>query len=116
MKAIHGTAICTGDGYSVIGNTDAGWFFHGTSDGWLEILADDPRSLDENGDMLCFDAEWTEKHRIANMNTPAACNMIVDFCKRLDAEEAGITDGYEDFSNYIPGEVTRYITKSLQVC
>lgn len=117
-RATHGTAICTGNGYSVIGEDENGFFFHATTDGWLEILDHDgdPRKLDGNGDMLCFNAEWTEKHRMAIRNMPVAIDFILDFTKRLDAEEEGITEGYDDFSNYIPGEVTRYIAKSLQVC
>ena len=110
MKAIHGTAIYTGGGfYVVIGELDNGLYFHGNND-FLEILNDDPRQLDDAGELVCYDADWSEKHCADNtVDIKEAYAMFEDFCRRLDAGEAGLTQGYEKFSNYLAGEVTEAI-------
>lgn len=105
MRAIHGTAIYTGGGcYSVIGELDDGRWFNGCMD-WCEILDTDVRTVDENGDLMCFYNEWLDKHRITGIEPGTVWKMLEDFCDRLDSGEEGLTDGYGKFSNYCAGEV-----------
>ena len=109
MRATHGTAIYTGGGiYNVIGETDNGYWFFGGPD-WCTIVDSDIRERDEENDCLaCYYNNWLEKHEV-NVNAQEIYEMFEDFCRRLDAKESGITDGYEKYSNYAPGEVTDYI-------
>ena len=111
MKALHGTAIYTGGGqYSVIGELDNGYWFAG--DNWgCNIFSRDVREYDEeNGDLAFYWNPWCVLHDVTYMfDTKDIYEMYEDFCKRLDAKEDGITDGYEEYSNYIPGEVCEMI-------
>ena len=113
MRATHGTAIYTGGGiYNVIGETDNGYWFFGGPD-WCSIVDSDIREEDKenNNDLVCYYNDWLEKHEV-KVNVQEIYEMFEDFCRRLDAKEPGITDGYEEYSNYIPGEVTDYINFS----
>ena len=108
MNITHGTAMYTGGGfYSVIGEVDDGNYFVGTMD-WCVVVDADPREKDEFDEWNFFHVEWLEDHDVhadANEIYP----MFKDFCERLDAEEQGITQGWDELSNYIPGEVTEMI-------
>lgn len=108
MRAIHGTAIYTGGGfYNVIGETDDGhWFFGGYD--YCCIANSDVREKNEYGDLACFYNDWAEKHEV-EVDKKEMYEMIEDFCRRLDAKEPGLTDGYKEFSNYTAGEVTDYM-------
>ena len=111
MKALYGTAIYTGGGqYSVIGELDNGYWFCGCSD-WCDIFNHDVREQHETEDDLgCFWNDWCEKYDVTDQfNAKEIFDMFEDFCKRLDAKEEGITNGYEEYSNYIPGEVCELI-------
>lgn len=110
MRATHGTAIYTGGGiYNVIGETDNGYWFFGGPD-WCTIVDSDIREEDKENDddLVCYYNDWLEKHEV-KVNVQEIYEMFEDFCRRLDAKEPGITDGYEKFSNYAAGEVTDYI-------
>ena len=109
MKAIHGTAIYTGGGcYSVIGELDNGLWFNGCMD-FCEIIDADVRTKDENGDLACFYNEWLEKHVVNDYSPGEKWQMLKDFCIRLDNKESGLTEGYDELSNYIAGEVTEML-------
>lgn len=110
MKATHGTAIYTGGGlYIVIGELDNGLWFYGNSD-WCAVYDEDTRAYDyENDGLACCWTDWCEKHEVKDVDLKEVYAMFEDFCKRLDNKEEGITEGYEEFSNYAPGEVTDYI-------
>ena len=110
MKATHGTAIYTGGGiYVVIGELDNGLWFCGNND-WCGIFDEDTRTYDqENDDLACFWSDWCDQHEVKDVNKKEVYAMFEDFCKRLDNKEDGITEGYEEFSNYAPGEVADYI-------
>lgn len=110
MKAIHGTAIYTGGGiYVVIGELDSGLWFCGNND-WCSIFDEDTRTYDnDNDDLACFLNEWCEAHEVKDVDKKEVYAMFKDFCERLDKKEPDITKGYEEFSNYAPGEVTDYI-------
>ena len=109
LKATHGTAIYTGGGiYICIGQLNDGTYFCGNLDYCCTFDAD-TRSESEDGDLECLYTDWCEKHMIASAangsNHGEIIEMFKDFCKRLDACEEGLTDGYEHFSNYCPSEV-----------
>lgn len=109
MRATHGTAIYTGGGiYNVIGETDNGhWFFGGPD--YCTILDSDVREKDETeDDLACYYNDWLEKHEV-KVEPKEVYEMFEDFCRRLDAKQPGITNGYDLYSNYIAGEVTNYI-------
>lgn len=108
MKITHGTAMYTGGGfYTVIGEVDDGNYFVGNMD-WCVVVDTDPRDSDEFGEWNFFHIEWLEDHDIhADVNE--IYPMFKDFCERLDAEEKDITKGWDEFSNYIPGEVMEMI-------
>ena len=110
MKALHGTAIYTGGGfYTVIGELDNGYWFCGNND-WCAIFDEDTRTWDyENVELACFDNEWCEAHEVKDIDPKEVYAMFKDFCNRLDNEEPGINEGFEQFNNYIPGEVSYYI-------
>lgn len=110
MKIINGTAIYTGGGcYSIIGKIDNGLWFNGCND-WCAIYDMDTRTKNEDGDFACFYYEWCEEHeRTLEFSYKEVIAMFKDFCMRLDNNEEGITNGYEEFSNYIAGEVTDMI-------
>lgn len=107
MKFTKGTAIYTGGGvYICIGQTDTGLFFNGCPD--FCILTDiDTRTEDEDGLICCYEDKM-EGHIIAD-TTEEVWRAFQDFCHRLDEGEEGITEGYEEFSNYARGEVERMI-------
>ena len=93
----------TGGGiYVVLGETDNKLYFVGDMDG-VELYNSDVREEDEHGDMVCFYPEWQDKHRVETSEDLA--EVYKTFCRRLDAKEEGITKGWEEFSNYAPGEV-----------
>lgn len=109
LKATHGTAIYTGGGFYIcIGELNDGTYFYGGMFS-CEIFDKDTRTENEDKDLECFYEEWCKKHRIASeangKNHGEIIEMFKDFCKRLDAEEEGLTDGYEEYNNYCPGEV-----------
>ena len=108
MKFTKGTAIYTGGGwYTIIGETNKkGVYFFGCTD-FCELTSLDPRTEDEDG-LLIFYNEKIEPYRI-EYDPDKTWRLMEDFCKRLDKEEPNITDGYEEFSNFCPGEVTEYI-------
>lgn len=110
LKAVHGTAIYTGGGiYVCIGQLNNGKYFCGSID-YCSVFDADTREINEDeDDLACFWPDWCEKHEIASEELNAShgeiIDMFKDFCKRLDANEEGLTDGYEEFSNYSSGEV-----------
>lgn len=110
MKITNGTAIYTGGGnYTIIGKINNGLWFNGCNE-WCAIFDEDTRTKNEDGELMCIYNEWCEKHdKTSEFNHKEIVEMFKDFCKRLDNNEEGITKGYEEFSNYIPGEVTDYI-------
>lgn len=111
MKIVNGTAIYTGGGcYSIIGRIDNGLWFNGWND-WCAIYDMDTRTKNEDGDLACFyNDEWCEEHdKTSEFDYKEVVEMFKDFCIRLDNEEDGITNGYEEFNNYIAGEVTDMI-------
>lgn len=106
MKAIHGTAIYTGGGiYVAIGELDNGYYFYG-SDYFCSIFDEDTRTYNfaEDG-LACFWNDWCAKHEVKSFDVKEINDMFEDFCKRLDKKESGLTNGYEKYSNYLPGEV-----------
>ncbi len=109
FKATHGTAIYTGGGlYVVIGQLDNGLWFYGGTD-FCDIFDEDTRTYDnENDGLACFWNDWCEKHRV-ELDARQTYAMYYDFCRRLDNNEPGLTDGYEEYSNYAAGEVVDYI-------
>lgn len=108
MRATHGTAIYTGGGiYNVIGETDNGLWFMGGSD-WCSLFDSDVTEEDEYTDMVCYNNDWCEKHEV-KVDLQELYEMFEDFCRRLDNKEPGITDGYENHSNYAAGEICDYI-------
>ena len=113
MKFTKGTAIYTGGGfYTIIGETDQdGIYFFGCTD-FCELTSLDPRTEDEDG-LLIYYNEKIEPHIIESDHDKTR-ELLKDFCERLYNDEPHITDGYEDFSNYIitlssrsyrPGEI-----------
>ena len=115
MKVLHGTAIYTGGGfYTVLGEFDNGlWFFGGTE--WFEVIDADCRTRDEKeDDLAAYYNEWLSKYVVEEYHTDkkkerAMFKAIEDFCRRLDKGEKGLTEGYEELSNYSAGEVTEMI-------
>lgn len=108
MKITHGTAMYTGGGfYSVIGEIDDGNYFVGNTD-WCCVVDADPREKDEFGEWNFFHIEWLEDHDV-HVDANEIYPMFKDFCERLDAEELDITKGWDELSNYLPGEVTEMI-------
>ena len=109
FRATHGTAIYTGGGiYNVIGQLDNGLWFYGGND-YIEVFDEDTRTYDEvNDGLACYWNDWCDKHRL-EVDKRQLYAMFYDFCQRLDNRESGLTDGYEEFSNYAAGEVTDYI-------
>lgn len=110
MKVVRGTAIYTGGGiYVTIGQMDNGMYFVGSEYG-IEFFDEDTRSCDENDDMCCFWQEWYDEHCIKDGYDPDDAQVaFIDFCKRLDAKEEHLTDGYDEFSNYLPGEIYEHL-------
>lgn len=107
MRFTKGTAMYTGGGiYVVLGETDNGLYFLGNCD-CVDIYNADVREEDENGDMACFYPEWEELHRVETSED--LVEPFKNFCRRLDAKEEGITEGWEAFSNYAAGEVYDYM-------
>ena len=109
MRATHGTAIYTGGGFYIcIGELDDGKYFFGGMDS-IEILNANPKIEDEDGEWLGNNIDWILEHTIESTANGKETNEIIemfkDFCKRLDAKEDGLTDGYQDFSNFCAGEV-----------
>lgn len=108
MKITHGTALYTGGGfYSVVGEIDDGNYFVGNTD-WCCVVDADPREKDEFGEWNFFYNEWLEDHDV-HADAKEIYTMFKDFCERLDANEQDITKGWDELSNYIPGEVTEMI-------
>ena len=101
MKILNGTAIYTGGGfYTVLGRIDNGLYFCGTNE-WCSVYDMDTRTENEDGDLVCFEEEWCEKHdKSSEFDYKEIVKMFKNFCLRLDQEEDGITNGYEDLSNY----------------
>ena len=110
MKALHGTAIYTSGGiYVVIGELDNGLWFCGDNFG-CTIYDQDTRTYDKVNDGLAwFWNEWCDNHVVKDVDEKEVHAMFKDFCVRLDKKEPNITKGYEEFSNYLPGEITKYI-------
>lgn len=110
MKIVKGTAIYTGGGcYSIIGKLDNGLWFNGCNE-WCSVLSKDTRTLNKYEELACFCNNWCEKYDVTSkFNYKELVEAFKDFCIRLDNNEPGITDGYENFSNYIVGEVTKII-------
>lgn len=104
MKALHGTAIYTGGGiYVLIGELDNGQFFFG--DNWCcDIFDADTREIGEDDFLNCCYPEWQEQH-IVESDTAEVLAMYKDFYTRLANGEPDITDGYEDYNNYIASEI-----------
>ena len=108
MKFTKGIAIYTGGGFYVaIGQTDNGNYFYGCID-WCELFDTDTRTVNEYDELACMYNEWCDEH-IIKSNRQEVWKAFEDFCKRLDNNEPNITEGYEKWSNYIPGEVTELI-------
>lgn len=115
MKATHGTAIYTGGGiYNIIGELDNGLYFFGCWD-YLAIYDADVRTYDESyDDLVCYNPNWCDEHMLLFAFTEEEIEKALhDFCVRLDNEEPGLTDGYEQFSNYCAGEVTKMMDFQL---
>lgn len=110
MKIVKGTAIYTGGGcYSIIGQLDNGLWFNGCNE-WRSVLTRDTRTFNEDGELACFYNDWCEKYDVTcKFNYKELVEAFKNFCNRLDNDEPYITKGYESFSNYISGEVTKFI-------
>lgn len=111
MRAVHGTAIYTGGGiYNIIGKTDNGLWFFADND-YLAIVNTDIRETCEDG-LACYYDRWLEEHEV-DVSDEEKHKMLRDFCRRLDADEKGLTEGYEGVSNYMAGEVETYICSGI---
>ena len=120
MKVVHGTAIYTGGGqYTLIGELDNGLWFCGFNDycavtnfdtrtSVRDFYNDDGYNVDNN-DLAIYHMDLTlEEGYVVDVDLKEKYEMFYNFCKRLDAGEPGLTDGYEKYSNYQP-ELCEYI-------
>lgn len=124
MNVLHGTAIYTEDGtYNIIGEFDNGLWFFGCPK-YIAIYTDDIRNEREIFDICRNNIKYCEKNLIMlyepneededNIEEYLSEDELEDyhpevirrFCIQLDNEEPGLTNGYEEFSNYTAGEVT----------
>ena len=102
MKITKGTAIYTGGGfYTVIGETEDGHWFVGFNE-FCAVINFDPRTKDEEmDDLKIFYCDFTEEEGyVIPVDIKEKYEAYLDFCKRLENQESGIEDGYEDFSNH----------------
>lgn len=123
MRIKHGTAIYTGGGiYVVIGEIGDGKWFMGNNDFCavtnfdtrtkakdMEILSETEWEFDDDDLAIFYLMLTPEEGCIVETDIKETYEAFYDFCKRLDNGELGITDGYEEYSNYAQGEVCNYI-------